>query len=208
MFLICVIQASVSCATASSDLLSATTGWLNAVKTLLEVIGIIGAGVIVIFFPNLYLWYSRRKKLLEKQDAAYQDYYPKLKASLTKLRDYLRKEGQLETKDPSKGNIFALRYEENYRKEKCPEYQVPILSDNSELKEAVQDINIMLKSDMNVHPRKSEATEWQRQMAILESFCDFILNLDQKDTTNPDSPTHTVEATVLNKAFNYILSKI
>ncbi len=191
-----------------TDLLSSVSGELNVAKTALEIISLVSIVIAVVLFPRLHVWYESRKKLLDKQAAAYQNYYPKLKSMVSELRAYLIEEGQLEIDDVAKGNIFALRYVENYLQNNCPNYQPPILDDSGKLKRTVREVENLLKSNENIFPRKAEADDWQRQMRILESFCQFILNLDCEETTNPKSPTHIEEAKELEEALNYILSTI
>ena len=210
MFLNLVVQITAPLPSPSStNLLNVVSEWLNVIKTGLEILCLISAVAVVILSPDLYLWFVKRKKLLEEQAVAYQSYYPKLESNMNELRRLLDEEGQLEIKNLKKGNIYALRYEEkNYRARVCPDYKPPVLDNGSMLRNKIKEVYDLLDSSENVYPRRTREADWQQQIGTLKAFCEFILELEFQETTTPQKPTHIKETKKLIEAFDFVINAI
>lgn len=211
MFLSSAIQATVSPESASyTDSLKAITDWTSLIKTCIEIVAIVIVLLAILLSPRLYLWYIRRKRLIEKQANASIDYYPRLQTALSRLKSCLLNADQMETKDPSRGNIFALAYTADYREKHYPYYREYKLNGKSELEKDVKAVNELLISEDIVHPIKTKESEWRYQMKVIKNFCDFILNSSHRGRENPYiyyniTPPHIERAKELECAFDFIL---
>ena len=129
------------------------------------------------------LWLS--KFLKQKRAEAFFGFYSKLSLRLKALQTRLEENGQLNISDPKDGNIYALIYLEDYGREVCPSYKIPVKEELAFYKAAAKELkDILLKTEHNVYPLGSKREKWYESQHILFSFCEFLENEAYWRSTN------------------------
>ncbi len=169
-------------------------------------------GIVVSMVASLF-WL--KKYINEKRAEAFFGFYARLYLKLRTLQMQLEENGQLNYSDEKSGNIYSLIYTNDLIDQYCPSYKIP--SDNHmELYQMTAEelINILLKTENNVYPRKTNKKEWYESECILLTFCEFIINNETHHSTNKlyynneTEMKHIKKCKLLVKAINYILKSI
>lgn len=125
-----------------------------------------------------------RRFIRQKRAEAFFGLYAKLMLCINALVTALQEDEQLETNNPKKGNIFCLLYSEDCLRETCPQYFKP--SNKIDLyKKYAKELGVLLQNtEQNVYPKGSKRSEWYEQLFIIYSFCDFLCDEQNWNTTN------------------------
>lgn len=186
------------------NIINSVLGFIEQNKTLVGIVSSVIVGS---------LWF--RKFLKQKRAEAFFGFYARLSICLKNLMTLLEEHNQLNISDSKSGNIFSMIYLEDYIKIVCPGYKEPNEKELDLYKNAVKELKtILIQTDNNVYPRKSERNQWYESQYVLYNFCEYIDNEEYKHTTNnkdvpgTSDPKHIAKCKKLLKAIEYIQSSI
>lgn len=156
-----------------------------------------------------------RKFLKQRRAEAFFGFYAKLSIRLKTLQSTLEENGQLNISTAKAGNIYSLIYVEDFIKTACPSYTAPTDGELKMYKAASKELrDILLNTENNVYPPKSNRKKWYESQHILFSFCEFLENDAYHHTTNEqhardkNEPKHITKCRMLIDAINYIQNSI
>ena len=159
------------------------------------------------------LWF--RKFLRQRRAEAFFGFYTKLSLNIRVLRAKLEENDRLNITDFASGNIFTLIYVESEISKICTSFS-PIEDDelNSYKAFAISIKDIIINTENNVYPQNANREEWYKSQYVLLSFCDFLENKGNHNTTNipmeqtNTEPKHIARCKELVRAMDYIQETI
>ena len=159
------------------------------------------------------LWFE--KFIRQRRAEAFFGFYSKLSLNIRILQDKLEENDRLNITDFNIGNIYSLIYVEKDIMAICKSF-TPVSKEELDSYKAVADVikDIIMNTENNVYPQKSNREEWYKSQGVLLFFCDFLDNEGSRHTTNiPEGngnaePKHITKCKELVKAMNYIQEAI